>query len=59
MFPKTTLVVAVSLALLGTSSPVDRGTGSSVSFAKRSGLTTEDGVFDHERGIISTVQTFK
>jgi len=57
MFPKTALVAAVTLALLGSANPVDRGTGSSISFAKRSGLTTEDGVFDHQRAIISVIQT--
>ncbi|EPS95689.1 aspartic protease [Fomitopsis schrenkii] len=57
MFPKTALVVTVSLALLGASNPVERGTGSSISFAKRSGLTMEDGVFDHQRAIVSTVDT--
>ncbi|KAH9920045.1 acid protease [Fomitopsis serialis] len=29
----------------------------SISFAKRSGLTTEDGVFDHQRAILSVIQT--
>ncbi|EPS93454.1 hypothetical protein FOMPIDRAFT_147447 [Fomitopsis schrenkii] len=57
MFPKTALIVTVSLAVLGASNPVERGTGSSISFAKRSGLSTEDGVFDHQRAIVSTIQT--
>ncbi|KAH9832219.1 acid protease [Rhodofomes roseus] len=57
MFPKATLVATVSLALLTSANPIDRGTGSSIPFAKRSGLTTEDGIFDHQRAIISTIQT--
>ncbi|KZT70932.1 putative aspartic protease [Daedalea quercina L-15889] len=57
MFPKAALVASVTLALLGSANPVERGTGSSIPFAKRSGLTTEDGVFDHQRAIINTIQT--
>lgn len=59
MFSKTALISTVSLALLGAANPVDQGTGSSVSFAKRSGLATDDGVFDHQRAIASTIQTHK
>ncbi|KAH9911596.1 acid protease [Fomitopsis serialis] len=57
MFSKSTLVVMVTLALLGSTTPVDREQGTVIPFAKRSGLATSDGVFDHENAILSTVRT--
>lgn len=59
MFRKSTLVATITLALLSCATPVERGTGSSVPFAAPKGLTTEDGVFNHELAIMSTVRTHK
>ncbi|KAH9839410.1 acid protease [Rhodofomes roseus] len=58
MFSKSALVATVALAaILSSATPVDREQGTLIPFAKRSGLTTEDGVFDHEKAIQSTIYT--
>ncbi|KZT72178.1 acid protease [Daedalea quercina L-15889] len=57
MFPKAALITTVTLALLSCATPFERSTGTSIPFAKRSGVTTEDGLFDHELAIQSTIQT--
>ena len=59
MFHKSTLIATVTLALLSCATPVERSTGTSVPFAAHKGLTTEDGVFDHDLAILSTVRTHK
>ncbi|TFY67566.1 hypothetical protein EVJ58_g1536 [Rhodofomes roseus] len=59
MFRKTALITTITLALLSCATPVERdsATGTSIPFAKRSGLTTEDGVFNHALAIQSTIKT--
>lgn len=59
MFSKSALIVAVTLALRTYASPVDRVQGSIVPFAGRSGVTGEDGVFDHGMVIRDIVHTHK
>ena len=60
MFSKSALIVAVTLALQAFASPVDRqAQGTVVPFAGRSGLTGEDGVFDHGMVIRDIVRTHK
>ncbi|KAH9935592.1 protease [Fomitopsis serialis] len=57
MFRKAALISTVFLAVLSCATPFERRTGTSIPFAKRSGLTAEDGVFDHEAAIQSTINT--
>ncbi|KZT72180.1 acid protease [Daedalea quercina L-15889] len=57
MFSKSALIATVTLALLTSATPVDRAQGTVVPFAKRSGLTTADGVFDHKKAIVDMVHT--
>ncbi|KAI0629705.1 protease [Trametes polyzona] len=54
MFVKSSLI-AIALALSTGASPVLEGLGTSVSFGKRSGMTNEDGWFDHQRAIQQVV----
>ncbi|OJT10594.1 Aspartic protease [Trametes pubescens] len=55
MFCKASLVT-VALALMAVASPL-QDTGVAVPFAKRSSLTNADGTFNHEKAILSTIQT--
>lgn len=57
MFCKASLVT-VALALMAVASPL-QDTGIAVPFAKRSSLTNADGTFNHEKAILSTIQTKK
>ncbi len=57
MFCKASLVT-VALALMAVASPL-QDTGVAVPFAKRSSLTNADGTFNHEKAILSTIQTKK
>lgn len=58
MFPKASLTIAVSLALLFVASPVQE-TGVRVPFVKRQFITDSDGVFNHEEAIKHNVRTHK
>ncbi|KAJ7337667.1 acid protease [Mycena albidolilacea] len=60
MFNKSALLLAVTLAVSvaagpAPAAPTKRGTA--IPIAKRSSLTREDGVFDHDKAIASTVLT--
>ncbi|KAI0368282.1 acid protease [Pilatotrama ljubarskyi] len=56
MFCKASLIT-VALALIAAASPVQEKSGIRIPLAKRSSLTNEDGTFNHEKAIISTVNT--
>jgi cathepsin D len=60
MFNKSALLLAVTLAISvaagpAPAAPTKRGTA--IPIAKRSSLTREDGVFDHDKAIASTIFT--
>ncbi|EIW62808.1 acid protease [Trametes versicolor FP-101664 SS1] len=55
MFCKASLVT-VALALIAAASPL-KDAGISIPLAKRSSLTNPDGTFNHEKAILSTIQT--
>ncbi|OJT11687.1 Aspartic protease [Trametes pubescens] len=55
MFCKASLVT-VALALIAAASPL-QDAGISIPLAKRSSLTNADGTFNHEKAILSTIQT--
>jgi cathepsin D len=60
MFPKTALLLAVTLALSVAASPAPGETvarGSSIPLRKRSSLTRSDGMFDKDKAIAATVKT--
>lgn len=59
MFSKSALITVVTLALLSCATPVEHGSGTSIPFAAHKGLTTDDGLFNHELAIQSTVRTHK
>ncbi|KAI0358653.1 acid protease [Trametes cingulata] len=56
MFCKASLIT-VALALIAAASPVQENSGIRIPLAKRSSLTNEDGTFNREKAIISTVNT--
>ncbi|EIN11115.1 acid protease [Punctularia strigosozonata HHB-11173 SS5] len=55
MFCKASLI-AVTLALIASASPVERDTGIALPLQKRGSLTKSDGTFDHSKAIASTVK---
>ncbi|KAJ7829548.1 acid protease [Mycena leptocephala] len=60
MFPKTALLLAVTLALSVAASPAPgeaAARGTSIPLRKRSSLTRSDGVFDKDKAIAATVKT--
>lgn len=58
MFCKATLVT-VALALIASASPISQTTGIRIPLVKRTTLQNENGVFDHDRAVIQTVNTLK
>ncbi|KIJ41128.1 hypothetical protein M422DRAFT_31981 [Sphaerobolus stellatus SS14] len=56
MFCKTSMIT-LALALLSAATPVERSESVAIALPKRSGLTTADGVFNHELAILQTVTT--
>ncbi|PCH43862.1 acid protease [Wolfiporia cocos MD-104 SS10] len=56
MFCKASLI-AVALALLSSATPVAQESGSTIALTKRGSLTKDDGTFDHDMAIYSTVRT--
>jgi cathepsin D len=57
MMPRLAYLFAVTFFLFATASPVKRAVGVTVPLAKRTGLTTSDGVFNLEKAIEMTVFT--